>query len=46
MCECMSITVLKCINPVLQSNLTQDDETLVRVAYAENIAMLAETALR
>ncbi|KAK2148717.1 hypothetical protein LSH36_486g02011 [Paralvinella palmiformis] len=28
------------------SNLTQDDETLVRVAYAENIAMLAETALR
>ncbi len=28
------------------SHLTQDGEAIVRVAYAENIAMLAETALR
>ena len=29
----------------LQSHLTQDQASLVRVAYAENIALLAETAL-
>ncbi len=31
---------------VFQTNLTQDSEVQVRVAYAENIALLAETALR
>ena len=29
-----------------QSPLTQDSAAVVRVAYAENIAQLAETALR
>ncbi len=29
-----------------QSALTGDTEVMVRVAYAENIALLAETALR
>ena len=36
MCTCTSF----------QSNLTQDTEVQVRVSYAENIALLAETALR
>ncbi len=30
----------------LQANIAQDEIVLVRVAYAENIAVLAETALR
>lgn len=30
----------------LQSPLSQDPAVMVRVAYAENIALLAETALR
>ena len=33
-------------NRNLQSNIAQDEIVLVRVAYAENIAVLAETALR
>ena len=31
---------------MFKSNLTQDSEVQVRVSYAENIALLAETALR
>ena len=30
----------------MKTPLTQDPATVVRVAYAENIAQLAETALR
>ena len=39
--------VLKIImNVFFQSHLTNDPSVMVRVAYAENIAQLAETALR
>ena len=37
------LTLAQCF---LQSPTTQDEIVMVRVAYAENIAMLAETALR
>ena len=40
------ISIIPCISCIFQSPLTQDPATVVRVAYAENIAQLAETALR
>ncbi|KAK2556550.1 Phosphoinositide 3-kinase regulatory subunit 4 [Acropora cervicornis] len=43
---CLLITVSLLTSCIRSCRLTQDQEDIVRIAYAENIASLAETALK